>query len=116
MVDKGTSSFNSNIGGTLVPPKQAKARGAQRHLGAIQQTKVTRGIQDGGRIFRLIATTALAHPLSARGSRSPATKAADAADAACLQHGLLQALHGSLVASPRIEATRASTGGRRKKN
>ncbi|KAJ1123512.1 hypothetical protein NDU88_001981 [Pleurodeles waltl] len=70
-------------------------------------------IPDGGRIFRLIATTALAHPLSARGSHSPAAKAADAGR---LQHGLLQALHGSLAASPRIEAARASTGGRRRKN
>ncbi|KAJ1142803.1 hypothetical protein NDU88_009116 [Pleurodeles waltl] len=39
-----------------------------------------RGIQEGGRIFRLIATTALAHPQTARGFHSPA-KAADAADA-----------------------------------
>ncbi|KAJ1138430.1 hypothetical protein NDU88_004816 [Pleurodeles waltl] len=30
------------------------------------------GIQDGGRISRLIATTALAHPQTTRGSRSPA--------------------------------------------
>ncbi|KAJ1177552.1 hypothetical protein NDU88_002807 [Pleurodeles waltl] len=74
------------------------------------------GIQDGGRIFRLIATAALAHPLSARGSRSTAAKAVDAADGARLRHGLLQALHGSLAASPRIEAAMTSTGGRRRKN
>ncbi|KAJ1203372.1 hypothetical protein NDU88_007159 [Pleurodeles waltl] len=47
------------------------------------------GIQDGGWIFRLIATTVLAHPLAARGSHSPATKAVDSADTARLQHGPL---------------------------
>ncbi|KAJ1083289.1 hypothetical protein NDU88_003448 [Pleurodeles waltl] len=77
------------------------------------------GIQDGGRISRLIATTALAHPLSARSSHSPASKAkkaADAADAVRLQHGPLQALYVFWAASPRIVAARASTGGRHKKN
>ncbi|KAJ1177482.1 hypothetical protein NDU88_002737 [Pleurodeles waltl] len=70
----------------------------------------------GGRIFWLIATTTLAHPLSARGSHSPTAKAADAANAVRLQHGPLQTLYGSLAAPPRIVAARASTGGRRKKN
>ncbi|KAJ1206194.1 hypothetical protein NDU88_001603 [Pleurodeles waltl] len=55
------------------------------------------GIQDGGRISRLIATTALAHLQITRGSHSPA-KAVDAADAVRLQHGPLQALHGFLAA------------------
>ncbi|KAJ1151469.1 hypothetical protein NDU88_004249 [Pleurodeles waltl] len=59
---------------------------------------VAAGIQDGGRISRLIATTALAHPQTARGSHSPAK----AADAAHLQHGLLRAPYGFLAAPPRI--------------
>ncbi|KAJ1098002.1 hypothetical protein NDU88_003118 [Pleurodeles waltl] len=75
---------------------------------------VLEGIQDGGRISQLIATTALAHPQTARGSHSPA-KAADAADAVRLQHGLLRALYGCLAAPARIVATTASTGGPRKK-
>ncbi|KAJ1199402.1 hypothetical protein NDU88_003238 [Pleurodeles waltl] len=66
------------------------------------------GNQDGGRISRLIATTALAHPQTARSSHSPA-KAADAADAVRLQHGLLRAPYGFLAAPPRIGAARAST-------
>ncbi|KAJ1159702.1 hypothetical protein NDU88_000207 [Pleurodeles waltl] len=70
--------------------------------------------QDDGRIFRLLATTALAHPQTARGSHSPA-KAVDAADVVCLQHRLLRAPYGFLAAPPRIGAVRASTGGRRKK-
>ncbi|KAJ1205930.1 hypothetical protein NDU88_001350 [Pleurodeles waltl] len=70
------------------------------------------GIQDGGRISRLIATTALAHPQTTRGSRSPA--AADAADAVRRQHGPLQALFGFLVVPARIGAATAGTGGPRK--
>ncbi|KAJ1101665.1 hypothetical protein NDU88_006731 [Pleurodeles waltl] len=70
-----------------------------------------RGIQDGGRISRLIATTALAHLQITRGSDSPAK----AADAVRLQHGPLRALHGFLVAPARIGAASASTGGPRKK-
>ncbi|KAJ1177798.1 hypothetical protein NDU88_003050 [Pleurodeles waltl] len=62
----------------------------------------------GGRISRLIATTALAHPQTTRGFHSPA-------DAVCLQHGPLQALHGFLVAPARIVAATASTRGPRKK-
>ncbi|KAJ1160719.1 hypothetical protein NDU88_001212 [Pleurodeles waltl] len=73
-----------------------------------------RGIQDGGRISRLIATTALAHLQITRGYHSPA-KAADAADAVRLQHGSLRALHGFLAAPARIRAASASTGGPRKK-
>ncbi|KAJ1090298.1 hypothetical protein NDU88_003431 [Pleurodeles waltl] len=72
------------------------------------------GIQDGGRISWLIATTALAHPQTAHGFHSPA-KAADAADAVRLQHGPLRAPHGFLVAPARIGAAKASTGGPRKK-
>ncbi|KAJ1168233.1 hypothetical protein NDU88_000181 [Pleurodeles waltl] len=72
------------------------------------------GIQDGGRISRLIATTDLAHPQTARGFHSPA-KAADAADAVRLQHGPLRVLHGFLVAPARLVAATASTGGPRKK-
>ncbi|KAJ1161582.1 hypothetical protein NDU88_002066 [Pleurodeles waltl] len=68
------------------------------------------GIQDGGRISQLIATAALAHPQTARGFHSPA-KATDAADAVRLQHGLLRALCGFLVAPARIVAARASTEG-----
>ncbi|KAJ1149235.1 hypothetical protein NDU88_002050 [Pleurodeles waltl] len=68
----------------------------------------------GGRISRLIATTALAHPQTARGFHSPA-KAADAADTVCLQHRPLRALHGFLVAPARIMDAMASTGGPRKK-
>ncbi|KAJ1152036.1 hypothetical protein NDU88_004814 [Pleurodeles waltl] len=72
------------------------------------------GIQDGGRISRLIATTALAHLQITRGSHSP-EKAADAADAVRLQHGLLRVLYGFLAAPARIGAASASTGGPRKK-
>ncbi|KAJ1209894.1 hypothetical protein NDU88_005265 [Pleurodeles waltl] len=65
------------------------------------------GTQDGGRISRLIATTALAHPQTARGSHSPAK----AADAVRRQHGLLRVLYGFLVAPARIMAVTASIGG-----
>ncbi|KAJ1192279.1 hypothetical protein NDU88_001590 [Pleurodeles waltl] len=44
----------------------------------MRRTGVPRGIQDGGRISRLIDTTSLDHPQTARGFHSPA----DAADAA----------------------------------
>ncbi|KAJ1138677.1 hypothetical protein NDU88_005058 [Pleurodeles waltl] len=71
-------------------------------------------IQDGGRISRLIATTALAHLQIRRGSHSPA-KAVDDTDAVRLQHGPLRALHGLLAAPARIGAALASTGGPRKK-
>ncbi|KAJ1207467.1 hypothetical protein NDU88_002858 [Pleurodeles waltl] len=64
------------------------------------ELKQTLGIQDGGRISRLIATTALAHPQTTRGSHSPA--AADAADAVRRQHGPLRALFGFLVVPARI--------------
>ncbi|KAJ1203626.1 hypothetical protein NDU88_007410 [Pleurodeles waltl] len=66
------------------------------------------GIQDGGRISRLIATTARAHPQTARGFHSPAK-------AVRLQHRPLRVLHGFLVAPARIVAATASTGGPRKK-
>ncbi|KAJ1190322.1 hypothetical protein NDU88_007060 [Pleurodeles waltl] len=69
-------------------------------------------IQDGGRISRLIATTALAHPQTTRGSHSPA--AADSADAVRRQHGPLRALFGFLVVPARIGAATAGTGGPRK--
>ncbi|KAJ1115632.1 hypothetical protein NDU88_003854 [Pleurodeles waltl] len=68
-------------------------------------------IIDGGRISRLIATTALGHLQITRGSHSPAK----AADTVRLQHGPLRALHGFLAAPARIGSASASTGGPRKK-
>ncbi|KAJ1205696.1 hypothetical protein NDU88_001124 [Pleurodeles waltl] len=66
---------------------------------------------NGGRISRLITTTALAHPQTVRGFHSPPK----AADAVRLQHGLLRVLHGFLAPPARIVAATASTGGPRKK-
>ncbi|KAJ1171406.1 hypothetical protein NDU88_003268, partial [Pleurodeles waltl] len=65
------------------------------------------GIQDGGRISQLIATTALAHLQITRGSHSPAK----AADAVRLQHGPLRALHGFLGAPARIGPRRQAPEG-----
>ncbi|KAJ1122222.1 hypothetical protein NDU88_000725 [Pleurodeles waltl] len=65
------------------------------------------GIQDGGRISRLIATTALAHPQTTRGSHSPAK----AADAVRRQHGPLRVLFGFLVVPARIGPPRQAPVG-----
>ncbi|KAJ1196677.1 hypothetical protein NDU88_000543 [Pleurodeles waltl] len=87
-----------------------KGKGASRKMCTAARSEPAPA-PHGGRIPRLIATTALAHPQTARGSHSPAK----AADAVRLQHGLLRALYGFLPAPARIVAATASTGGPRKK-